>query len=94
MPRLLRVASIVGAHAIPARITGYGESWDGERCLLWAEGVIQQSAVFGEDLHLVRRIEADLGGSEIRLADRVFNHGYYKTPHMLSHQVSHPVLDQ
>lgn len=80
---------------IPARLTGYGESWDGDRCVLWAEGVVQQSAVFGEDLHLIRRIEADVGGNEIRLTDRVVNHGFYKTPHMYCYHinVSHPVLD-
>ena len=33
---------------IPARLTGYGERWEGDRCFLWAEGVVQQSAVFGE----------------------------------------------
>ena len=37
---------------IPARLTGYGETWDGDECVLWAEGIVQQSAVFGEDLHL------------------------------------------
>ncbi|TJV03530.1 MAG: DUF4432 family protein, partial [Mesorhizobium sp.] len=47
---------------IPARLTGYGETWDGDRCVLWAEGIVQQSTVFGEDLHLLRRIEADVGG--------------------------------
>ena len=51
---------------IPARLTGYGETWDGDRCVLWAEGVVQQSAVFGEDLHLIRRIEADVGDNAIR----------------------------
>lgn len=81
---------------IPARLTGYGETWDGDRCVLWAEGVVQQSAVFGEDLHLIRRIEADVGGNEIRLTDRVVNHGFYKTPHMLCYHINvgHPVLDQ
>lgn len=80
---------------IPARLTGYGESWEGDRCILWAEGVVQQSAVFGEDLHLIRRIEADVGGNEIRLTDRVVNHGFYKTPHMYCYHinVAHPVLD-
>lgn len=80
---------------IPARLTGYGEHWEGERCILWAEGIVQQSAVFGEDLHLIRRIEADLGGNEIRLTDRVVNHGFYKTPHMLCYHINvgHPVLD-
>lgn len=81
---------------IPARLTGYGERWEGDRCILWAEGVVQQAAVFGEDLHLIRRIEADVGASEIRLTDRVVNHGFYKTPHMYCYHinVAHPVLDE
>ena len=81
---------------IPARLTGYGERWEGDRCVLWAEGVVQQSAVFGEDLHLIRRIEADVGGNEIRLSDRVVNHGFYKTPHMYCYHINvgHPVLDE
>lgn len=81
---------------IPARLTGHGERWEGDRCVLWAEGVVQQSAVFGEDLHLIRRIEADVGGNEIRLSDRVINHGFYKTPHMYCYHINvgHPVLDK
>jgi hypothetical protein len=82
--------------AIPARLTGYGERWDGDRCVLWAEGVVQQSAVFGEDLHLHRRIEADVGGNEIRISDRVVNHGFARTPHMYFYHVnvSHPLVDE
>lgn len=81
---------------IPAKLTGYGESWDGDRCLLYAEGMVQQSTVFGEDLHLVRRIEADVGGSEIRISDRVVNHGFSRTPHMFFYHVNlgHPLLDE
>jgi len=81
---------------IPARLTGYGETWHGDECVLWAEGIVQQSAVFGEDLHLVRRIEADAGGNEIRLIDRVVNHGFYRTPHMYCYHINvgHPVLDE
>jgi hypothetical protein len=79
---------------IPARLTGYGERWEGDRCYLWAEGVVQQAAVFGEDLHLIRRIEAEVGTSEIRLSDRVVNHGFYRTPHMFCYHINvgHPVL--
>ncbi|RST86407.1 DUF4432 family protein [Aquibium carbonis] len=81
---------------IPARLTGYGESWEGDRCVLWAEGVVQQSTVFGEDLHLRRRIEADVGGSEIRVRDTVVNHGFLRTPHMYFYHVnvSHPLVDE
>ncbi len=81
--------------AIPARLTGYGESWEGDRCILWAEGVVVQAAVFGEVLHLHRRIEADLGGNEVRLTDRVVNAGFAVTPHMFFYHINlgYPVID-
>ncbi len=80
---------------IPARLTGYGERWDGDRCILWAEGVVVQAAVFGEVLHLHRRIEADLGGNEVRLTDRVVNAGFASTPHMFFYHINlgYPVID-
>ena len=81
---------------IPARLLGHGESWIGDRCVLWAEGIVRQSAVFGEDLHLVRRIEADVGENAIRIADRVINHGFRPTPHMYFYHfnVGYPLLDE
>lgn len=80
---------------IPARLTGYGERWEGDRCVLWAEGVVTQAAVFGEVLELHRRIEADLGGNEIRLTDHVINAGFSRTPHMMLYHINigHPVVD-
>ena len=81
--------------SIPARLTGYGERWDGGKCVLWAEGVVVQAAVFGEVLHLLRRIEADLGENEIRLSDRVINAGFARTPHMFFYHfnLGYPVID-
>lgn len=79
---------------IPARLTGYGERWEGDRCILFAEGVVTQASVFAEALELHRRIEVDLGGNEIRLTDRVVNRGFHQTPHMLFYHVNlgHPVI--
>ena len=94
-PRQTASHSIHGrVGTIPAKLTGYGERWEGDRCFLWAEGVVQQAAVFGEDLHLIRRIEAEVGTNDIRLTDRVVNHGFYRTPHMFCYHinVAHPVL--
>lgn len=81
---------------IPARLTGYGERWNGDACTLWCEGVVSQGAVFGEDLQLVRRIEADVGGDEIRIHDTVVNRGFYRTPHMFCYHINvgHPVLSE
>ncbi len=73
---------------IPARLTGYGERWEGERCVLWAEGEVRQAAIFAEHLVLRRRIEADLGGTEIRLSDTVVNAGFDPTPHMFLYHVN------
>ena len=96
-PRQTASHSIHGrVGTIPARLTGYGERWEGDRCFLYAEGTVQQATVFGEDLHLIRRIEAEVGTNEIRLGDRVVNHGFYKTPHMYCYHINigHPVLDE
>lgn len=79
---------------VPARLTAYGEAWRGEECWLYCEGVVQQATVFGEDLHLHRRIEVRVGGNEIVLTDRVVNHGFSRTPHMMLYHINvgHPVL--
>ena len=49
----------------PARLVGYGSRWEGDECVLWAEGEVVQAAMFGEDLHLFRRIEARVGGKRV-----------------------------
>jgi len=80
---------------LPARLAGYGSSWHGDKCVLWAEGEVVQAALFGEQLTLHRRIEADLGGSAVRITDTVTNHGDTRCPHMLLYHcnVGFPVLD-
>jgi hypothetical protein len=81
---------------IPARLTGYGEEWRGDDCYLWCEGVTVQATVFGEDLQLVRRIEAKVGESAFTINDRVINHGFYRTPHMFLYHINigHPILSE
>lgn len=81
---------------IPARLTGYGESWSGDECTLWCEGIVSQGTVFGEHLELHRRIEIAVGSNEIVLRDRVVNRGFYKTPHMFCYHINlcHPILDE
>lgn len=81
---------------IPAKLTGYGERWEGDDCYLWCEGVTTQGTVFGEHLELTRRIEVKAGTNEIRLQDRVVNRGFYRTPHMFCYHINvgHPVLSE
>ncbi len=79
---------------IPAKLTGYGERWEGDECYLWCEGVVTQGTVFGEHLELTRRIEIKAGTNDINLTDRVTNRGFYRTPHMYCYHINvgHPVL--
>ncbi len=79
----------------PARLTGYGERWEGETCTLWATGETLQASVFGEQLLLKRRLEARLGESRLTIRDEVENVGPDRTPHMFLYHVNvgFPVLD-
>jgi hypothetical protein len=81
---------------IPARLGGYGERWEGDRCFLWCEGTVIQATVFGEDLHLTRRIEIEVGTNVIHMHDEVANRGFYRTPHMYMYHINvgHPLVDE
>jgi Domain of unknown function (DUF4432) len=81
---------------LPARLTGYGERWDGDECTLWAEGTIAQTAVFAETLELHRRIEARVGESRFTVHDEVVNAGFDPTTHMYLYHlnIGWPVVDE
>jgi hypothetical protein len=80
----------------PGRLVGYGECWEGDECVLFAEGEVLQAAVFGEQLLLRRRIEARAGESWLRIHDEVENVGHDRTPHMYLYHVNlgFPVVDE
>jgi hypothetical protein len=94
-----RASETYGLHGrytgLPARLTGYGASWDGDDCVLWAEGEVLQAALFGEQLLLRRRVETDLGGVSVRITDTVTNVGPTSCPHMMLYHcnVGFPVVD-
>lgn len=96
-PRKVVKQSIHGrVGTIPARLSGYGERWDGDTCVLWAEGTVTQGTVFGEHLELHRRIEITVGSNDISISDRVVNRGFYRTPHMFCYHINvgYPVLEE
>ncbi|MHB8688108.1 MAG: DUF4432 family protein [Candidatus Dormibacteraceae bacterium] len=80
-----RMRDTYGAHdrvaVTPATHVNCGESWDGDRCLLWAEGTVHEDIAYGENLSLRRRYEAELGSRSFFIHDVVTNDGYYPTSH-------------
>ena len=81
---------------LPARLIGYGARWEGDACVLWAEGEVLQSAIFGEHMLLHRRIEARVGESHFTIHDEVENVGHSRVSHMLLYHcnVGFPVVDR
>lgn len=81
---------------VPANSFNFGERWEGERCFLWCEGVMRQEIVYGENLSLTRRYEAELGTSTFTVHDIVRNEGYYPTPHQYLYHfnIGYPVVDE
>ena len=69
--------------------------WQGDRCFLWAEGTVRQEIIYGENLLLTRRYEAELGGRSFSLRDVVRNDGFYPAPHQLLYHfnIGYPVVD-
>ena len=94
-----RLSASYGTHdrfaVTPASRFDYGERWEGERCLLHAEGLVRQEIAYGENLSLRRRYETELGSSSFTVTDTVSNDGFRETPHqMLYHwNLGFPLLD-
>lgn len=79
-----------------ATISGYGIEWEKDAPVIWAEGVVRQSSVFGENLVLRRRVEVEVFGGTIRINDIVENRGFRPTPHAILYHVNfgYPFLDE
>ncbi len=79
----------------PASHFTFGEEWGGDRCLLWAEGLVRQDIAYGENLSLLRRYESELGGSSFRMVDVVTNDGWFPTYHQQLYHMNagFPIVD-
>jgi hypothetical protein len=79
----------------PADRVSYGETWEGDRCVLWAEGTMREEISYGESVSLSRRYEVDLGEARFRIRDTVRNEGFFSTPHQLLYHfnIGYPIVD-
>jgi hypothetical protein len=84
------------ASSLPASGVAWGTSWHGDRCTLWARGMIRQWQLFGEHLTLTRHLRMDLDGPSIAVEDVVRNEGHQETPHMILYHANagFPLLDE
>jgi hypothetical protein len=67
----------------PAERFNYGERWEGDRLVLWAEGTVRQDIAYGENLTLARSYEVEAGTSTVWIRDEITNEGFFHTPHQI-----------
>jgi hypothetical protein len=68
---------------LPASLSAAGGRWEGDDYVIAVEGQTRETAVFGFDLQLTRRISARLGERRLTIEDRVENLGDVQAPLML-----------
>ncbi|MCM2476156.1 aldose 1-epimerase family protein [Rhizobium sp. CG5] len=78
-----------------AMISGYGVDWKSDTPVIWAEGTVKQSSIFGENLVLRRRISLEIFSGTIRVDDTVENLGFRPSPHAILYHINfgYPFLD-
>lgn len=80
----------------PARVTGYGEDWDAENPVLFAEGEVTVAHLRKTSFRMYRRFEAPIGGRSICLTDRIENIGPEPAEMMVLYHnnFGYPMIDQ
>lgn len=80
---------------LPASNVYADGAWDGDSYVMWVQGKVRETSVFGENIELARRISAKLGEPRIRIHDKVTNLGYQETEHMILYHINagFPIID-
>jgi hypothetical protein len=81
---------------LPAQLIHCGERWEGDDCILEAEGRVVQAQAYGENLVLTRRYRARLGESRFFMHDEIENAGWLPAEHMLLYHINigFPAVDE
>ncbi|MGC9003661.1 MAG: aldose 1-epimerase family protein [bacterium] len=80
----------------PAERISYGGEWEGDEYLIFAEGRMRESVVFGECLEMERRIWTYIGERRLFIRDRIKNIGFLTSPLMLLYHINigFPIVDE
>lgn len=81
---------------IPAKNVWADTRWEGDELVMWVQGKVRETRVFGENLVLTRRIWAKLGEPKLHIYDIIENEGFSETPLMLLYHINigFPVADE
>lgn len=81
---------------IPAKHVSSGAGWSEEDYVMFVEGQMRETSVFGPDVVMQRRISAVLGHPMLHLEDIVTNEGFAPQEHMLLYHcnLGFPLMDE
>ena len=84
------------ASYLPARNVHVDGEWQGDDYVMWVQGRVRETVVYGENVRLTRRVWARLGEKRLFLEDVVENLGHSSVPHMIAYHINpgFPVLDE
>ncbi|MBI5835597.1 MAG: aldose 1-epimerase family protein [Armatimonadetes bacterium] len=88
VPGTVRLGLHGRVNQTPARGVSADGYWDGDDYLLCAQGRVRESIIFGENVELLRRIQATAGEPTIRIVDEVTNRGHQTMPHMMLYHMN------
>lgn len=81
---------------IPAQRVSYNEYWEGDEYFIEVKGTLRETAIFGENLLLTRKISTRLGETRLWIDDTVENLGYESIEHMILYHIDigFPIVDK
>ena len=81
---------------IPAEKVKVGEEWKDGEYLLFIEGQMRESTVFGENILLKRKIWTKMGEKRFWIEDKVENQGYRESPFMILYHfnIGFPIVSE
>jgi hypothetical protein len=83
------------AHHTPANQICAEGFWEGDEYITVVKGKVEETSIFGWNMHLTREIRSRLGKNQIKVRDVVENAGFNPAPHMLLYHFNFgfPLLD-
>ena len=84
------------AHHTPAKNVCAREEWVGDELEWSVSGVVEETAIFGSKLRLVREYSGRLGSNRVTIRDAVENVGFRPAEHMMLYHFNFgfPLLDE
>ena len=73
---------------IPAKNVWTDGEWEGDEYIMWTQGKLRETRMFGDNVIVTRKIWAKLGESRLYLRDVVENLGFESVPHVYLYHIN------